>query len=103
MARPAGSGASAAAAIRAYSEKHPDAKPKEIAEALKKRGIDIKPQYVSTIKTLDKNRSGKKGKRRGSKGSGSFETLLQAKRLAEQLGGVELAREALDALAKLGL
>ena len=36
-------------AVLQFAQANPDAKPKEICEALKKKKIDISPAYVSTI------------------------------------------------------
>jgi len=40
-----------AAVIREYLLKKPQLKPREVAAAMKRRGIDVKPAYVSQIKT----------------------------------------------------
>lgn len=80
-----------------------NASPKELAEALNAKGIDISAAYVSTIKTNLKKKKGRKaGRGRRSGGDEvSLATLVEAKKLAEKLGGVEVAKQALDALARL--
>ena len=101
---------SKSAAARAYLESKPDAGPTEIAEALKKRGIEITPAHVSNVKTTLKKagRNGKapKGRRgrrpeQGADGVVSLAGLLGARRFADSVGGVDKASELLRALAKL--
>ena len=40
-----------------YSKANPDQKPKEIAEALSKKGITVSPQFVSTILSTSKKKT----------------------------------------------
>jgi hypothetical protein len=62
---------------------------------------------VSTVLSNDKRKSGKgrRGKRGGRRGAPRADkglaTLIQAKKLSDQMGGIEPARKALNALAKL--
>src|SRR5688572_31370946 len=107
MARKSAAGPNKSAAIRAYKDSHASAGPKEITEALGKDGVKVTPAFVSTVLSNDK-RKGRKGRRRGRggrrgapRGNQALANLLQAKRLAEQMGGIEPARRALNALAKL--
>jgi len=95
----------------------PDKGPKEISDALKAKGLDIKPGYVSTIKTNLKAKAKKAPKKKAvakKKATGkkpaakvsaatdiTFEQLCKAKELAQELGGVDKAKEALSALAQL--
>ena len=108
MARRSG-GINKSKAIRDYKEKHGDVGPKAIAEGLASDGIKVTPQFVSTVLSNAKRKSGKKrrgrppARRAAAAGNGSLAQLLQAKRLAEQMGGVNAARQALDVLARLGL
>lgn len=99
------SGVNKAQAIRDYSVKHPEAGPSAIAEALNaSHGWSISAQYVSTIKSSDRRRlgvTGKRGRPAGSTKEISVQKLKKAKQLAEELGGVQQARAALDALADL--
>ena len=103
MAKKSTSGTKSAA-IRNYKADNPSAKPKQIAEALTKAGEKVTPAFVSTVLSNDKRR-GKK--RRGGRkpgrvaGSAGFESLVQAKRLADQMGGVAKAKAALDALSRI--
>jgi hypothetical protein len=96
------------ASIRNYKSQNPTAKPKEIAEALSKAGEKVTPAFVSTVLSNDKRRGKKRkgGRRKGGRPAGAggmrgFENLVQAKRLADQMGGVAKAKAALDALAKI--
>ena len=107
------------AAIQRYLKRHPDAKPREIVAALTKKGIEVTPATVSTIKSQMKNKgllggaaasakpkAGRRGRRPGRPKSGAaagatLEMLKQAKSLAETAGGVDKAKKLLDALAEL--
>lgn len=97
-----------AAIVEEYA-KNPSAKPAEIAEILNKRGIDVTPAYVSTIKSIRKRNGEPIGaataaapfKKRGSGADISLEELKVAKSLADQLGGIDHATKVLEALRKL--
>ena len=100
-----------AAAIRSFMKDNPTAGPQAVAEALKEKGYDCTPGYVSTIKSLAKKRS-RKGPRKAREAKAdaapvleglSISLLVQAKKLAAQLGGVAQAKAAIDALSKLGM
>jgi hypothetical protein len=98
-------------AVRDYLAEHPSAMPKEIAPAVKSaHGLDVSPQMISMIKS----KVGKKGRRRKSgprpsaaaaRGSNSarftIDDLVMAKKLAQQIGGIPRAQEALAVLARL--
>jgi hypothetical protein len=99
MARKSG-GQNRSAAIRAYRDKNPDAKPKAVSEGLAKEGVKVSPGYVSTVLSNQRRKGGKRRKKRGGAGSG-YADLVQAKRLADAMGGVEKARAALNALSKI--
>jgi len=96
-------------AVKDYLAANPGTGPKAVSEALKAQGIDIKPSYVSIIKFQSKKK--RRGKAKAAAGSSatpaasseglSIELLVKAKKVAESLGGVEEARKAMDALAKL--
>jgi hypothetical protein len=87
----------------------PSMSPKEIATALTAKGVNVTPAYVSTIKTsLKAKKAAKKKvgrKKRASKAAPAtgitFDQLRRAKEMAQQLGGVENAQEALSALSEL--
>lgn len=107
------SGPSKADAIRQYSAKNPEAGPTEVANAVNSANKwDLTPQYVSTIWSNDKKKAeegegkapakrGRPPKKKAAKSDLGYDDLLQAKELAKQMGGVEQAKKALDALAKL--
>ena len=97
-------------AIRDYSAANPEAKPRAIAAALKKQGVNVTPEFVSTVRSNDKRNHGNTGRGRklgmvnaGGKGaiSQAVPLLIQAKKMADLLGGTRKAREALDALDEL--
>lgn len=92
--------------IRDYAAENNTSKPKLVCAGLAKEGIKTSPQYVSMI--LSKARAGKgkpdrrKGTAGGSKLSGNIlGKLVMAEKMAKKMGGIDNARAALDALAKL--
>jgi hypothetical protein len=110
-------------AIRDYMDANPTASPAETSKALSAQGIDVSPMFVSSIKSAYRKRKaagggpvrrGRKPGRKPGRGRGgrkprastgaslSIEQLLKAKQLANQLGGIQPALQALDALARLG-
>ncbi len=44
--------------IRDYMEDNPDAKPKEVAQAATEAGLEVSPQYVSTIMSNHRRKTG---------------------------------------------
>ena len=111
MAKKSRGGLNKSLEIRNYKAANPTASPKEIAEALSKTGMSVSAQFVSTVLSNARKKGGKVGKR-GPKpgrkaamaaagGGASIENLIKAKKLVEQLGGVEQARSAINALAQL--
>ena len=86
---------SKAAKIRAILAERPDAKAKEIVEALAAQKVKVSIAQVYNVKATSGN-----GKPATKKTSG-YEALIQAKKLADAMGGVEKARAALGVLAKL--
>ena len=93
-------------AVRDALKANPEVGPKETAETLTKQGIEVSAGFVSTIKTQAKNKRQTKKKaapaaKPAVSDKVSISTLVQAKKMAEQLGGVEKAKAALEALAKL--
>ena len=109
VARKKARGANKSELIRNYRIENPDSGPKAISEALTKVGHKVTPAFVSTVLSNDKRRSGKPKGRRGRRPAGAasnngavaLNQLIQAKKLADQMGGVDKARTALDSLAKL--
>lgn len=101
--------------IRDYRKAHPRQKPKQIAAELKKKGIDVSPQFVSTILSTSKKKKsiGKPGRPKGSKSTGqtskakptsgtvTIESLIKVKQIVREMGSIEDARLALSALEEL--
>ena len=50
------SGPNKSQAIRQYYESNPNAKPMEVAAALKEQGIEVTPAFVSTIRSTSKKK-----------------------------------------------
>ncbi len=113
---------SKSAAIVEQVQQNPEAANAEVAEALNAQyGWDVTSGYVSTIKSqkgLTKGRKGKAKKGVAKKATGktakqagrpkaatksdvSLSQLKEAQRLAIELGGIDQAKKALDALAGL--
>jgi hypothetical protein len=100
--------------VRDYLTKNPKATPKSIAIALGEQGVVVTPNYVSIVKFQMKRMRGRvrrpvvapdsvesKPVEQKVTEKFSLETLIQAKKLAESLGGVDNARQALAALSKI--
>jgi hypothetical protein len=100
-------------AIRQYYADNPRAKPREVVDALKSQGIPVSATTVSTVRYMMKKRprKGRRGAaaaaagRRTKAGNGRtdrlLESLIDAKKLADRLGGIERARQALRMLERL--
>jgi len=116
MAKKSG-GTNKSQAIRDYYAQHPDAKPKDISAELKKMGVDVTPAFISTIRTgMGKKKKTMKSpsakasvkaaptKRGSSPKAGvsvSIESLIKAKGLVNDLGGIDNAIATLTALKRL--
>jgi hypothetical protein len=101
-------------AIRQYYKDHPRAKPREVVDGLKAQGIPVSATTVSTVRYMMKKRRGK-GRRAGATAAAAgrrgraangrsdklLESLIDAKKLADRLGGIERARTALKMLERL--
>lgn len=119
MAKKAQSGkkVNKSAAVREYLAANPDAGPNAIREALKAKGILISTSLASVIKYGGNKKKRKPGRPKGSRnavrgrvgrppgarsaGGLDIGALVEAKKLAERMGGIDAARAALDLLAKL--
>lgn len=122
MARKRAGGPSKSDLIRTTSTENPSAGPTEIAKMIQTaHNIKVSPAMVSTVLSQDRTRGGKpakrgrppkaaggKGRKAGaaaSAGSGargvSVDTLVRIKQLADEMGGVDQARKALDALSQI--
>ena len=97
-------------AIRDFLAANPQATPNEIVAGLKQQGITVSPGLASNVKYTSGRRTAKRrgrppgrgrGVRRGSNGALTANDLLEAKKLADQLGGIEQARKALETLQEL--
>lgn len=95
-------------AIRGYLRQHPKAGPKEIQASLQKHGVNVSPGLISFVKYHKPKRRAKApsvrlaARRTPAKSAGiTVEQLLEAKRLADSLGGIAAVRQALDALERL--
>ena len=96
---------SKATAIRSmFDELGLEARPRDVIAALKGKGVVVTSAQVSTLRSkLSSNGHGTSRISASSVASSnvSLEHLLAAKTLAERLGGIENARQALNSLAKL--
>lgn len=126
MAKKNSSGVNKSQAIRDYYADNPEAKPIEVAEAMKAQGIDVNAQFVSTVKSNAKKskKTGRRGrpagvsakvaapaakklgrppaaKARTNSGEVSLDSLINAKKLVEEMGGAENARNAISVLEQL--
>lgn len=93
-------------AIRDYLAKNAKASANEIKEALAKEGIKVSDSLISAVKY--KKPKGKRGKKRGrpagaasNGGAISIDSLLAAKKMVDQLGGLAAAEKLLAVLRKL--
>jgi hypothetical protein len=92
---------SKAAKIRAVLAERPDAKAKEVVEALAAQKVKVTVGQVYNLKSTRGNATSGNGKSTVAKKASGFESLIQAKKLADAMGGVDKARAAMDVLAKL--
>ena len=120
MAKKSG-GPNKSQAIRDYYAAHPNAKPKEISAELKKAGVDVTPAFISTIRSTSMGKKKKTSKTNSAKAapakaasaktsakaasqtgtSISIESLLKAKGMVKELGGIDAAIATLTALKRL--
>ena len=108
--RPVGgkSGVTGTESIRQYIAKNPHAGPKQIEDDLRASGIKVSHSLVTAVKYSKKTPSGRRGRppksafgtRTDNRGL-VFEDLVEAKKLVDSLGGVDLVRSALEALERL--
>ncbi len=117
----ASGGVNKSQAIRDYLSEKPGATASEICPALKEKGIEVTPGLVSQVKSTigdkkPKTRKTTKKKKTSAKKTSSPKTsrstgskaaaisgseLMDAKKLADELGGISRARQALDLLEQL--
>jgi hypothetical protein len=79
-----------AAKIRAVLADNPDASAREVIEALAAQRVRVTAAQVYNVKSTN-----------GKPKAEDYADLFQAKKLADAMGGVDKAREALEALARL--
>lgn len=126
MAKKARGGVNKSQLIRDYMAAHPEAGPQAVVEGVKsEHGVEVTAQFVSTIKSNDRRKAGAPAGRRGrrgrrpgaasaassgaasgasggaTRGNVSPELLLQAKKLVDEMGGINKAKTAVDLLAEL--
>jgi len=93
--------------VRDYLKTHPSTANKEVAEALKKQGIKISANHVANIKSKmavskgKRKRRGKAAKAMSAKSGVSVHEIKAAFGLLKECGGVERAKEALDAAREI--
>ena len=111
------SGPNKSQAIRDYMAENPSATPTDVVNGLGATGITVTTALVSNVKTNMKGKKKKRGRpgrkpgRKPGRPAGtaakssdvSFAALMAAKRLTDEMGSVEQAKAALEALAKLGV
>jgi hypothetical protein len=83
-----------AAKIREALTANPSASVKEIIAELKAHRVRVVPAQVYAIRSTMGNGTVKHK-------PNAYDALIQAKRLADSMGGIDKARAALDVLAKL--
>lgn len=119
MARKRAGGPSKSDLIRTASKENPEAGPTEVAKLIQSaHNIKVSPAMVSTVLSQDRTRGGKPAKRgrppKATAGKASrkaaasparsgvsVDTLVRIKQLADEMGGVDQARKALDALSQI--
>ena len=103
MARKRKGGVNVSEAIRDYLKTNPTATPSVIQEDLLREGVKVGYSLISQVKY--KGGGGRKAKRRGagrpSHANISMDDLVSAKQIADRLGGVDRAKEALALLERL--
>lgn len=96
--------------IRDYKEANPSAGPKEIAEAVSKSGISVNAQFVSTVLSVAKKKSGKPGRRGRTPGSAktvgsqfamAMPIFQAAAELLKVAGDKAVAKEVIDMVSAL--
>ena len=89
-------------AVREYLAKNPAAGPTEVSKALKSRGIAVTPAHVSNVKQTAKRKPAtKRAAKAVPQDSVSLVQLVEARRFAERVGGVDAAVGLLQSLGKL--
>jgi len=107
MARHSSNGVSKSEQIRQVAREIGSVvRPRDVIQTLEQRGVMVTSGQVSTVlASMGKKRRGRRGRRPAAvvavASTLSLDSLIAAKRLADQLGGVQAAKTAVDALARL--
>lgn len=93
-------------AIKDLLKDNPGFSPKQVADELTAKGIDVSPAYVSTIKFNMKPTKAKSRRRKAAatpEASGALvpSQLIATKRLVDDVGSIEGVEMLLDTLKKL--
>lgn len=89
------------AEIRRLKDENPEWGPSQIAAELNKKGVDVKPQFVSTILSGARRKAGIIGRRGRAPAPATYQDLILARELVSVTGSIANAKAALDTLAKL--
>ena len=84
-----------AAKIRQVLTDNPSASAKEVVEILAAQRTRVSAAQVYNVKSM------LGGTKSSSRSSGKYDQLIQAKKLADAMGGIDKARAALDVLLRL--
>jgi hypothetical protein len=87
--------------IRDYLKTDPGAMPRVVVAALKTQGIDVNPRVVSIVKSKMMAKKRKPAKLAKKRAPISADDLVAMKQLANKLGGLDAAKQALDVLVSL--
>ena len=94
-------------AVRDFMAANPNAAPKEVSETLTKKGIEVSPNYVSSVKTQMAAKKGKRKRRHKAAEVASVKTgigipeIKAAFALLKHCGSLALAKEALAAAVEI--
>jgi len=93
-------------AVRDFVIQNPEVGPTAASAMLKAQGINVSPTHFSNIKSSMKSKGTRPAARARRQATGeadhvSVSALFAAKQLAEKLGGLEQARQAIATLAQL--
>ena len=95
-------------AVREYLAENPQASPREVVEGLKAKGIKVKVTLVNSIKYKRPSKSGRRrtstrrvAGRKNRLAGATVERLIEVKRFADSIGGMDQVRHALDTLEQL--
>lgn len=102
MGRRKSSGVNKSTAIRNYLDANPEVKPKAVVAALKEQGVTVTAAFVSTLKSNDSRKGRQKTLgRKGARLDAGIASLVAGKKFIDKVGGVQQAREAINALDKI--